>query len=70
MLNFSRKLGDFKPSMFQDLEAKKPLEFEAFNGIVVKLLRSAGKEAPTNQVFYGVLEYLDKSIRAKNLQRG
>jgi 2-dehydropantoate 2-reductase len=62
-LNFSKSLGDFKPSMLQDLEAGKPLEYEAFNGIVVESLRRTGKEAPTNQVFYGTLEYLDKKIR-------
>ena len=62
-LNFSKSLGDFKPSMLQDLEARKPLEYEAFNGIVVKLLRQAGKDAPVNQVFYGTLEYLDNKVR-------
>ena len=64
-LNFSKTLGDFKPSMLQDLEARKPLEYEAFNGIVVKLLWQAGKAAPVNQVFYGTLEYLDKKIRGE-----
>jgi 2-dehydropantoate 2-reductase len=62
-LNLSKSLGDFKPSMLQDLEAGKPLEYEAFNGIEVELLRRTGKEAPTNQVFYGTLDYLDKKIR-------
>jgi 2-dehydropantoate 2-reductase len=61
-IKLSQSLGDFKPSMLQDLEAGKPLEFEAFNGVVVKLLRQAGREAPTNQVFYGTLRYLDKKI--------
>jgi 2-dehydropantoate 2-reductase len=42
---FSRGLDAFKPSMLQDLEARKPLEYEAFNGIVVRLLRQAGKAA-------------------------
>lgn len=64
-LRFSRSLGDFKPSMLQDLEAGKPLEYEAFNGIVVNLLQKAGRKAPTNQVFYGALKYLDERIRAK-----
>jgi len=64
-LNFSSSLGEFKPSMLQDLEAGKPLEFEAFNGIVVSLLQQAGKQAPTNQVFYRVLKHLDKNIRAQ-----
>jgi 2-dehydropantoate 2-reductase len=62
-LNFSKSLGDFKPSMLQDLEAGKPLEYEAFNGIVVTLLQQAGKQAPTNQVFYGTLQHLDGKIR-------
>src|SRR5262245_22058537 len=67
-LSFSKSLGDFKPSMLQDLEAGKPLEYEAFNGIVVELLRRNGKEAPTNQVFYGALKYLDKKIRTERSQ--
>ena len=60
---FSRGLGTFKPSMLQDLEAGKPLEHEAFNGLVVKLLRQAGKPAPVNQCFYALLQQLDKKIR-------
>lgn len=67
-LNFSKSLGDFKPSMLQDLEAGKPLEYEAFNGIVVGLLDRIGKQAPTNQVFYGALKYLDKKIRTERSQ--
>ncbi|MGH7930547.1 MAG: ketopantoate reductase family protein, partial [Candidatus Binatia bacterium] len=63
VLDFSKTLGSFKPSMLQDLEAGKPLEYEAFNGIVVKLLQEAGKDAPVNRVFYGALKYLDKKIR-------
>jgi 2-dehydropantoate 2-reductase len=68
-LEFSKTLGDFKPSMLQDLEAGKPLEFEAFHGFVLALLRGAGMEAPIHEVFYGALKYLDKKIRA-NAQPG
>jgi len=60
---FSRGLGEFKPSMLQDLEARKPLEYEAFNGIVVKLLRHAGVQAPINQTFHAMLQCLDNRIR-------
>src|SRR5262245_1910433 len=67
-LNFSKSLGDFKPSMLQEIEAGKPLEYEAFNGIVVGLLGRMGKQAPTNQVFYGALKYLDKKIRTERSQ--
>ena len=58
-VNLSRGLGPFKPSMLQDLEAGKPLECEAFNGIVVRLLRQAGKAAPINETFYAALKFLD-----------
>ena len=62
--NFSRGLGNFKPSMLQDLEAGKPLEYEALNGVVVDFLRRAGKRAPVNEMSRMVLEFLDRRIRA------
>lgn len=65
VMTFSRGLGEFKPSMLQDLEAGKPLEYEAFNGIVVQTLRLAGAPAPINQVFYATLKSLDQRIRAQ-----
>jgi len=65
IMTFSRSLGDFKPSMLQDLEAGKPLEYEAFNGIVVQTLRQAGAPAPINQAFYATLKFLDQTIRAQ-----
>ena len=64
IIAFSRTLGEFKPSMLQDFEAGKPLEYEAFNGIVVQTLRQAGTAAPINQVFYALLNFLDQTIRA------
>ncbi len=60
---FSRGLGDFKPSMLQDLEARKPLEYDAFNGFVVRLLSQAGQPAPVNQTFYSLLQHLDQKSR-------
>lgn len=65
IMTFSRGLGEFNPSMLQDLEAGKPLEYQAFNGIVVQTLRQAGALAPINQVFYRTLKFLDRSIRAQ-----
>jgi 2-dehydropantoate 2-reductase len=61
---FSESLGDFKPSMLQDLEGNKPLEFEAFNGVVVRTLAGSGQVAPINRVFYDALKFLDTRIRA------
>lgn len=62
--HFSKGLGDFKPSMLQDLEARKPLEYEALNGIVIHLLGERGKKAPINEAAYAVLKFQDQRIRA------
>lgn len=67
-IEFSKTLGNFKPSMLQDLEANKPLEYEAFNGIVVKLLEAAGEPAPINKTFYATLKFLDDRIRREAKQ--
>ena len=68
-IDFSRGLGAFKPSMLQDLEAGKPLEYEAFNGVVVKLLRQADEAAPVNETFYALLQQLDKRNREDAVRR-
>jgi ketopantoate reductase len=65
VLSFSRSLGEFKPSMLQDLESSKPLVYQAFNGIVVKLLKAHGQPAPINQTFYRALKFLDQRIRGE-----
>jgi len=65
IITFSRTLGAFKPSMLQDLEAGKPLEYQALNGIVVQTLRQAEAPAPINQLFYAMLKSLDQGIRAQ-----
>lgn len=67
-IQFSKTLEDFKPSMLQDLEANKPLEYEAFNGIVVKQLEAAGQPASINKTFYATLKFLDSRIRREARQ--
>jgi 2-dehydropantoate 2-reductase len=64
-LSFSTTLRDVKPSMLQDLEAGKPLEHEALNGIVVKILQQSGKRAPINEILYAALKYIDQDLRVK-----
>lgn len=61
-LAFSQGLGSFKPSMLQDLEAGKPLEYQAFNGIVADLLNKTGT---VNRVFAQTLSYIDARIRSE-----
>jgi 2-dehydropantoate 2-reductase len=65
IMGLSHSLVDVKPSMLQDLEAGKFLEHEALNGIVVKVLRQAGRRAPINEIFYTALKQIDQGLRAK-----
>lgn len=65
ILAFSRTLGPFKPSMLQDLQSGKPLEYQAFNGIVAETLEQAGIPAPINRTFYAALKFLDQRIRER-----
>jgi len=64
-LSTSASLRDVKPSMLQDLEAGKPLEHEALNGVVVKILQQSGKRAPINEILYTALKHIDRDLRAK-----
>jgi 2-dehydropantoate 2-reductase len=68
-LSFSTPLRNVKPSMLQDLEAGKPLEHEALNGIVVKILRQSGRRAPINEILYTALKHIDQDLRAKQSGR-
>jgi len=64
-LSASVPLRSVKPSMLQDLEAGKPLEHEALNGLVVKILQQAGKRAPINEILYGALARIDEDLRTR-----
>jgi 2-dehydropantoate 2-reductase len=68
-LSFSRSLGNAKPSMLHDLEAGKPLEYEALNGVVIKILREAGQRAPINEIFYAALKHIDEEARDRQTKR-
>jgi 2-dehydropantoate 2-reductase len=63
-LDFSSTLREVKPSMLRDLEAGKPLEHEALNGVVVKILQQSGKRAPVNEILYTALTRIDRDLRA------
>jgi len=64
-LSFSTTLRNVTPSMLQDLEAGKPLEHEALNGVVVKILQQSGKRAPINEILYAALKHIDQGLRVK-----
>jgi ketopantoate reductase len=44
------------------LEAGKMLEYEAFNGMVARILEQAAQPAPINHAFYALLEQLNNNI--------
>lgn len=48
-----------KTSTRQDLEAGKPLEVEALNGVVVRKGKAAGIPTPLNFALYGLLKAID-----------
>lgn len=50
----ARKLGAFKTSMLQDVEAGRPVELEALVGAVRELARRVGVATPTIDTLYGL----------------
>ncbi|MFN3476958.1 MAG: ketopantoate reductase family protein, partial [Candidatus Methylomirabilales bacterium] len=50
--------ADIKSSTLQDLEAGKPLEYEALNGIIVKKGACLGVPTPYNFTLYALLTQL------------
>ena len=50
----ARKLGAFKTSMLQDVEANRPVELEALVGAVRELAQRVGVATPTIDTLYGL----------------
>ena len=50
----TRKLGAFKTSMLQDLEASKPIELDALLGVVIELARQVSVETPNLDTLFGL----------------
>jgi 2-dehydropantoate 2-reductase len=59
----TRKLGAFKTSMLQDLEAGKPLEIDALLGAVREIGAQAGVPTPTVDGLLGLTRLLDSTKR-------
>lgn len=60
----TRKLGDFKPSMLQDLEAGRALEYAAQLGAVVEIARRLNTPAPCCEGVLGLTRLLSRSLNA------
>ena len=51
--------AEMKTSTRQDLEAGRPLETDALNGVVVQQGQAAGVPTPLNFALYGLLKAID-----------
>jgi 2-dehydropantoate 2-reductase len=62
----TRKLGAFRPSMLQDVEAGRVLELDPILGGLVELARKLEVLTPTMDGIYGLTRLLAQSLREKD----
>ncbi|SDE24484.1 2-dehydropantoate 2-reductase [Paraburkholderia lycopersici] len=65
----TRKLGAFKTSMLQDVEAGRALEVEALVGAPYELAQRVGIAAPSLGMLYGLARQLDANLEAARAAR-
>jgi 2-dehydropantoate 2-reductase len=53
-LAVTRRLGDFRTSMLNDVEAGRPLEVEGLLGVVVELAEKLGEPVPASRAVYAL----------------
>jgi 2-dehydropantoate 2-reductase len=53
-LGVTRRLGDFRTSMLNDVEAGRPLEIEGLLGVVVEMAERLGEPVPTSRAVYAL----------------
>lgn len=59
----TRRLGDFRTSMLNDLEAGRPLEIEGLLGVVVEMAEKLGEPVPASRTVYALARGLDPGGR-------
>jgi 2-dehydropantoate 2-reductase len=64
-LDGAGKVGAHKTSMLQDVEAGRPLEFEAIVGAVVELGRKTGVAMPSTESVYACVKLVDSQLRER-----
>ena len=55
----TRRLGDFRTSMLNDLEAGRPLEIEGLLGVVVEVADKIGHPVPMSRAVYALARAID-----------
>ena len=61
-MGVSRRLGDFRTSMLQDLQRGAPLEYGPLLGAVVEVARRTGTPAPFCEAVLGLVRLLSQSL--------
>jgi 2-dehydropantoate 2-reductase len=64
----TRKLGSFKTSMLQDLEAGRPLEIDALVGVVHEIGRHLGLATPNIDALFGLVRLMAQGRGLYNTQ--
>jgi 2-dehydropantoate 2-reductase len=59
-LAVTRRLGDFRTSMLEDVEAGRPLEVEGLLGVVVELAETLGVPVPASRTVYALARGLGR----------
>ena len=62
-LVITRRLGDFRTSMLNDLEGGRPLEIEALLGVVVEMADRIGHPVPMSRAVYALARAIDPGAR-------
>jgi 2-dehydropantoate 2-reductase len=62
-IDITRKLGDFRTSMYADAMARRRLEHEGILGCVVELAEKINVDMPVSKVVYALLKGLDHSFK-------
>jgi 2-dehydropantoate 2-reductase len=60
----TRKLGDFRTSMLNDIEAGRPLEVEGLLGVVVEMADKLGEPVPASRAVYALARAINPGAAA------
>jgi 2-dehydropantoate 2-reductase len=61
-LVITRKLGDFRTSMLNDIEAGRPLEVEGLLGVVVEMADKLREPAPASRAVYALARAINPVV--------
>ncbi len=56
----TRKLGDFRTSMLNDVEAGRPLEVEGLLGVITEMAEKLGEPAPASRAVYALARAISR----------